>query len=44
MELKGDNQGALALIQNPTNHQRVKHIDVCHHFVGERVARVEMRV
>jgi hypothetical protein len=33
VEMKCDNQGALALLRNPTSHQRAKHIDVCHHFV-----------
>jgi hypothetical protein len=44
MIVKGDNQAALALARNPTNHQRAKHIDVTHHFVRERVARGEVKV
>jgi hypothetical protein len=44
VELRCDNQGAIALMRNPTNHQRAKHIDVCHHFVRERVARGEIKV
>ena len=39
-----DNQGALALMRNPTCHQRAKHIDVGHHFIRERVARGEISV
>lgn len=39
-----DNQAALALMKNPVHHQRAKHIDVCHHFIQERVARGELSV
>ena len=28
-----DIQAALALMKNPVHHQRVKDIDVCHHFI-----------
>ena len=31
--LYGDNQGALALVENPENHARTKHIDVQYHYV-----------
>jgi reverse transcriptase-like protein len=31
----GDNQGAIALAQNPQFHARTKHIDIQHHFVRE---------
>ena len=39
-----DNQGALELSRNPKHHDRTKHIDVCHHFVRERVATNEIDV
>jgi len=29
----GDNQGAIALIENPQFHQRTKHIDIRYHFI-----------
>ena len=32
-----DNQGAIALSQNPVNHQRSKHIDVRYHFIRTEV-------
>ena len=32
-----DNQGCIALTENPVNHKRTKHIDIRHHFVRERV-------
>jgi hypothetical protein len=44
IELKCDNQAALALMHNPVHHQRAKHIDVCHHFLQERVARGEISI
>ena len=30
-----DNQGAIAMAQNPVNHTRTKHIDIRYHFVRE---------
>ena len=32
-----DNQGAIALAQNPIAHARTKHIDIRHHFVREAI-------
>jgi hypothetical protein len=34
-----DNQGAIALAKNLVYHARMKHIEVQHHFVREKVAR-----
>ena len=39
-----DNQGAIDLSKNPKHHDRTKHIDICHHFVRERVATKEIAV
>ena len=33
-----DNQGAIAIGNNPAHHQRCKHIDVKYHFLREKVA------
>jgi hypothetical protein len=32
-----DNQGCIALSENPINHRRTKHIDVRYHYTRERV-------
>ncbi len=42
MVIQCDNQGAISLMKNPTNHARTKHIDVQHHFVRERVENGEV--
>ena len=31
-----DNQGAIALVNNPVHHQRTKHIDIRFHFMREQ--------
>ena len=33
----GDNQGALALVQNPDTHLRSKHINIQYHFTQDLV-------
>jgi H2-forming N5,N10-methylenetetrahydromethanopterin dehydrogenase-like enzyme len=35
IQMLGDNQGALALAQNPHLHERSKHIDICYHFIRD---------
>ena len=39
-----DNQGAIELAKNVKYHNRTKHIDICHHFVRERVVSNEIQV
>ena len=39
-----DNQGAIELARNAKYHNRTKHIDICHHFVREKVVSNEIRV
>uniref|UniRef100_A0AAV1UIR5 Uncharacterized protein n=1 Tax=Peronospora matthiolae TaxID=2874970 RepID=A0AAV1UIR5_9STRA len=34
-----DNQGAIALAENPEFHKRTKHIDIRYHFVREKVEK-----
>lgn len=35
--IKADNQGCIALTENPVHHDRTKHFDIRHHFVREKV-------
>ena len=37
-----DNQGCIALSENPMFHKRTKHIDIRYHFIRERVASGEV--
>jgi hypothetical protein len=37
--IHGDNQGSLALSENPEIHQRTKHIAIKHHYIREQVAQ-----
>lgn len=35
--IKGDNRGAIALTKNTKGHGKVKHIDIRHHYICERI-------
>ena len=35
VNLRNDNQGAIALVKNPIKHMKSKHIDIRYHFVRE---------
>ena len=37
-----DNQGCIALTENPVFHRRTKHIDIRYHFIREKVASGEV--
>ena len=39
-----DNQGAIAMADNPIMHKRTKHIDIRHHFIREVVSRGEVEL
>jgi hypothetical protein len=43
-QIKGDNQGALALVKNPHLHERSKHIDVQYHHIRDLEARKRIAV
>ena len=42
VQMKCDNQGALALMQNAVSSPRTKHIDISHHFIREKVAEKQI--
>ena len=33
-----DNESAVKIANNPVQHSRTKHIDICHHFLRDNVA------
>lgn len=39
-----DNQGCIALAKNPTNHSRIKHIDIKYHFIRDRIERKDIEL
>ena len=39
-----DNQGAIAMSENPVHHKRTKHIDIRHHFIRERVESGDVKL
>ena len=44
IDLFEDNQGAIAMAENPIGGGRRKHIDVRHHFIRELVERKVLRI
>jgi hypothetical protein len=44
VEMRGDNQGALALVKNPHLHERSKHIDICYHFIRDLAEKGKLNV
>ena len=44
VSIKGDNQGSLALVQNPHLHERSKHIDISYHHVRDLQERKKIAV
>ena len=39
-----DNQEAIALAKNPTNHARSKHIDIRHHYIRQEVSAKNIEI
>jgi len=35
VDVRGNNQGALAMVKNPHLHERSKHIDICYHYIRD---------
>jgi len=39
-----DNQGCIALANNPVSHSHAKHINIYHHFIWEHIKRHEVKL
>jgi hypothetical protein len=37
-----DNESAIKIAHNPVQHNKTKHIDICHHFIRDHVNRGEI--
>ena len=44
VKIYSDNQGALALTENPEVHQRTKHIRIKYHYIRQQVARGDVQL
>ena len=42
--IRGDNSGAIALTKNTKDHGKVKHIDICHHYIRELLHSGDMLI
>ena len=43
-EVFSDNQGVVLLTKDRMFHNRTKHIDICHHYIREVVAKGDLKV
>jgi hypothetical protein len=44
VKIYSNNQGALALVENPEHHQRTKHIDVQYHYIRHLVSTRKVEI
>jgi hypothetical protein len=44
VDIRGDNQGAIALVKNPHLHERSKHIDICYHHIRDLAERGKISI
>ena len=42
--MRGDNQGALALVKNPHLHERSKHINICYHYIYDLAEKKRLEI
>ena len=39
-----DNESVVKLTNNPIQHSRKKHIDICHHFIGDHRSKGDITI
>ena len=44
MPLLCDNDSAVKIANNPVQHSRTKHIDICHHFLRDHVSKGDIEI
>ena len=44
VDMRADNQGAMALVKNPHLHERSKHIDISYHHIRDLEASKRMSI
>ena len=44
VNMRGDNQGALALVKNPHLHKRSKHINICYHYICDLAEKKRLEI
>jgi H2-forming N5,N10-methylenetetrahydromethanopterin dehydrogenase-like enzyme len=44
VEMRADNQGAIALAKNPHLHERSKHIDISYHHIRDLEERKKIKI
>ncbi|KAI1002678.1 hypothetical protein K3495_g5524 [Podosphaera aphanis] len=44
VDMRGDNQEAIALTKNPHLHERSKNIDICYHYIRDLVEKGKLDV
>ncbi|KHJ33851.1 putative effector [Erysiphe necator] len=44
VDMRGDIQGAIALVKNPQLHERSKHIDVCYHHIRDLSEKGKLKI
>ena len=44
VDIRRDNQGALALVKNPYLYKRLKYIDVCYHYIRDLAEKKKLEI
>ena len=44
VDMRGDNQGALALVKNPYLYEQSKYIDVCYYYIRDLAKKKKLEI